>query len=189
MSPTPLLSDVARVGVACRPYKLAVPLHARAAGLLDGYDAPLSLPCIAPRPLLITNGGEDPRCPVAGLTAALPALEAAYQQAGLPSNLSVFLDPGVGHKQTAAMSRVIRAWFDQHLLKQKGPGEAGAIAGRGGVYERSVRGGGGGGGGAGGGHLQARLGGRVRCLAAGGLAVVAVAVVVAVKKKSHPIMP
>jgi hypothetical protein len=27
------------------------------------YDAPAALPLVAPRPLLITNGAVDPRCP------------------------------------------------------------------------------------------------------------------------------
>ena len=32
------------------------------AGLLELFDAPHSLPLIAPRPLLIANGELDPRC-------------------------------------------------------------------------------------------------------------------------------
>lgn len=35
-----------------------------AAGLLQHYDAPQSLPLIAPRPLLVANGELDPRCPL-----------------------------------------------------------------------------------------------------------------------------
>lgn len=34
------------------------------AGLLGHYDAPQSLPLIAPRPLLVANGELDPRCPM-----------------------------------------------------------------------------------------------------------------------------
>lgn len=34
------------------------------AGLLEQYDAPHSLPLLAPRPLLIANGELDPRCPI-----------------------------------------------------------------------------------------------------------------------------
>lgn len=36
-------------------------------GLLDWYDAPMSLPGIAPRPFCIINGEEDPRCPIQGM--------------------------------------------------------------------------------------------------------------------------
>lgn len=33
-------------------------------GLLEEYDAPRSLPAIAPRSLLVVNGAQDPRCPI-----------------------------------------------------------------------------------------------------------------------------
>ena len=33
-------------------------------GLLERYDAPYSLPLIAPRPMLVANGELDPRCPM-----------------------------------------------------------------------------------------------------------------------------
>ena len=43
-------------------------------GMLEQYDAPHSLPCVAPRPLLVANGELDLRCHMPGL---LPAIEAA----------------------------------------------------------------------------------------------------------------
>lgn len=33
-------------------------------GLLEEYDAPRSLPAIAPRSLLVVSGAQDPRCPI-----------------------------------------------------------------------------------------------------------------------------
>lgn len=42
------------------------------AGLLDSYDVPMSLPCIAPRPLMVAMGGEDPRCPLQGRYIFIP---------------------------------------------------------------------------------------------------------------------
>ena len=42
--------------------------------MLESYDAPQSLPCVAPRPLLIANGELDARCHMPGV---LPAMEAA----------------------------------------------------------------------------------------------------------------
>ncbi|GFH08541.1 uncharacterized protein LOC101504608, partial [Haematococcus lacustris] len=33
-------------------------------GLLDVYDAPLSLPALCPRPLLVVTGATDERCPM-----------------------------------------------------------------------------------------------------------------------------
>ncbi|KAI3839339.1 hypothetical protein MKW92_041912, partial [Papaver armeniacum] len=38
-----------------------------APGLASEFDAPYSVPAISPRPLLILNGAEDPRNPIAGL--------------------------------------------------------------------------------------------------------------------------
>merc|ERR1711879_484159 len=36
-------------------------------GLADGeFDSDSTLPCIAPRPLLVVNGEVDPRCPLKG---------------------------------------------------------------------------------------------------------------------------
>jgi len=32
-------------------------------GLLQLFDAPLSLPALAPKPILVANGEIDPRCP------------------------------------------------------------------------------------------------------------------------------
>lgn len=46
-----------------------------AARVGQAYDAPFSLPAIAPRPLLIANGELDPRCPMRGVHAALPAAQ------------------------------------------------------------------------------------------------------------------
>ena len=42
-----------------------------APGLLDTYDAPLSLPTLAPCPLLVAAGEEDPRCPLPGMWSPL----------------------------------------------------------------------------------------------------------------------
>ena len=36
-------------------------------GLTSSYDAPRSLPCIAPRALLVATGGVDARCPLQGV--------------------------------------------------------------------------------------------------------------------------
>ena len=38
-------------------------------GLTSSYDAPRSLPCIAPRALLVAMGGIDARCPLQGACA------------------------------------------------------------------------------------------------------------------------
>ena len=48
--------------------------HCCRTGMLESYDAPHSLPCVAPRPLLVANGELDLRCHMPGV---LPAVEAA----------------------------------------------------------------------------------------------------------------
>ena len=43
------------------------------AGLLGGYDAPLSLPSLFPRPFIIVNGALDQRCPLPGVCVCVCA--------------------------------------------------------------------------------------------------------------------
>ena len=87
-----------------------------AACALQVYDAPMSLPAIAPRPLLIANGELDPRCPIQGLEAALEKTSAAYQAEGCPQNFKVFYQEGLGHAQSPRLDASVDAWLDQHLL-------------------------------------------------------------------------
>ncbi|KAL4440167.1 hypothetical protein ABPG75_003168 [Micractinium tetrahymenae] len=51
-------------------------------GMLESWDAPNSLPLLAPRPLLIANGELDPRCPMQGVELALEPVRSAYAQLG-----------------------------------------------------------------------------------------------------------
>ena len=55
------------------------------------YDALHSLPTIAPRPLLVANGAEDPRCPVEGLQPVFAATLSAYEAAGCPDKFKARL--------------------------------------------------------------------------------------------------
>lgn len=97
-------------------------------GLLDAFDAPASLPCIAPRPLLIANGELDARCPMPGVVQAVDAARPAYGAAGVPHALRLFAEPGVGHQATPAMLGEVRSWFDAWLLRPEGGPEGGAPA-------------------------------------------------------------
>lgn len=50
-------------------------------GLVDGeFDAAHTLPLIAPRPLFIGNGRDDPRCPVDGLVDIIEVVRAEYSR-------------------------------------------------------------------------------------------------------------
>ncbi|KAF8733110.1 hypothetical protein HU200_015477 [Digitaria exilis] len=53
-----------------------------APGLNSQFDAPYSLPLIAPRPLLLLNGAVDGRCPIAGLEEPSSRVAKAYEESG-----------------------------------------------------------------------------------------------------------
>ncbi|XP_072994448.1 uncharacterized protein [Typha latifolia] len=86
-----------------------------APGLAAQFDAPYTVPAITPRPLLILNGAEDPRCPLAGLEA--PTLQAveAYKEVNCPENFKLEAEPGIGHKMTVWMVKEASEWFDKFL--------------------------------------------------------------------------
>jgi len=88
---------------------------------MEVYDAPRSLACIAPRPLLILNGELDPRCPIPGLTEAVDAARPVYEAAGAGGALALSIHAGVGHEETPAMADEARAWLDAQLRR---PGDA-----------------------------------------------------------------
>lgn len=89
-------------------------------GLLETYDAPMSLPCIAPRPLLVANGELDPRCPMQGVHEAMDAARAAYEAAGAGDRLQLFVDPGRNHEVSPEMRAEVRKWLDMHLAPSAG---------------------------------------------------------------------
>ena len=85
-------------------------------GLSDEYDAPRSLPLIAPRPLLLVQGAKDPRCPIEGVQEALAATQDAYSAfPGSEANLELFVDESAAHEITEKMWNRIESWFDEHL--------------------------------------------------------------------------
>lgn len=85
-------------------------------GLLECYDAPESLPSIAPRPLLVVNGAEDPRCPLEGVNRAMDKAKAAYSVLGAEASIRLFAQPGVGHQCTVEMLKEVETFFDATLL-------------------------------------------------------------------------
>ncbi|XP_061354700.1 uncharacterized protein LOC133299275 isoform X2 [Gastrolobium bilobum] len=86
-----------------------------APGLASHFDSPYSIPSIAPRPLLIINGAEDPRCPLAGLE--IPRLKAspAYGEFHCLDNFKFIAEPGVGHQLTRFQLKESSDWFDRFL--------------------------------------------------------------------------
>ncbi|KAJ0232398.1 AB hydrolase-1 domain-containing protein [Hirschfeldia incana] len=87
-----------------------------APGLASQFDAPYSVPVIAPRPLYLLNGAEDPRCPLGGLVVPVKRAKKAYKKT--PGNFKFVAEVGVGHTVTSFMIKESSDWFDK-FLKQR----------------------------------------------------------------------
>ncbi|KAL5145094.1 putative hydrolase YtaP [Glycine soja] len=90
-----------------------------APGLASQFDSPYSVPTIAPRPLLIVNGAEDPRCPVAGLEIPRAQASQAYGQFDCLDNFKIITEPGVGHQLTRLQVKESSYWFDSKSFHER----------------------------------------------------------------------
>ena len=79
------------------------------------FDAPNSLPLIAPRPLLVVGGAKDPRCPIEGVLPAIAAAEVAYDSHGASERMDLFTDEEAAHEITPRMWDEIDGWFERFL--------------------------------------------------------------------------
>ncbi|XP_048331953.2 uncharacterized protein LOC125423016 isoform X1 [Ziziphus jujuba] len=86
-----------------------------APGLASKFDSPYTIPAIAPRPLLILNGAEDPRCPLDGLKEPHSRTCKAYEAAKSLDNFKLNAQPGIGHQMTSEMVKEASDWFDKFL--------------------------------------------------------------------------
>ncbi|XP_059318342.1 uncharacterized protein LOC132068691 isoform X1 [Lycium ferocissimum] len=86
-----------------------------APGLASQFDSPCTVPAIAPRPLLILNGEEDPRCPIAGLDIPKSRAHKACADADCPLNFKLIAQAGIGHQMTPLMVKEASDWFDRFL--------------------------------------------------------------------------
>lgn len=84
-----------------------------APGIASQFDAPYSVPVIAPRPLYLLNGAEDPRCPLGGLVVPVKRAKKAYKKT--PANFKFVAEEGVGHTVTSFMIKESSDWFDKFL--------------------------------------------------------------------------
>ncbi|CAK9325489.1 unnamed protein product [Citrullus colocynthis] len=87
-----------------------------APGLDSQFDSIYSVSAIAPRPLLLLNGADDPRCPIAGLDAPISRTQTAYQKFGCPEKFKFIAQPGICHEMTPEMVKEASDWFDRFLL-------------------------------------------------------------------------
>ncbi|XP_054788478.1 uncharacterized protein LOC129294279 [Prosopis cineraria] len=86
-----------------------------APGLASKFDSPYSIPAIAPRPLLILNGAEDPRCPLEGLEVPKSDARQAYGESHCLDNFKLIVEPGIEHQTTPSMMKEASDWFDRFL--------------------------------------------------------------------------
>lgn len=87
-------------------------------GMLEKYDAIHSLPCIAPRPLLILNGEDDRRCPVGSLMPAIEATRKRYHELHAADKFEVYLQTNCGHQATEEMHEATYTFFQRHFMTE-----------------------------------------------------------------------
>jgi len=85
-------------------------------GILDRFDAPRSLSCIAPRALLILSGEEDPRCPIVGVQAAFEIVKSNYSSIGASNEIDLFVQTGGDHSVSEEMWVEIDKFFQEKLM-------------------------------------------------------------------------
>ena len=84
-------------------------------GILDEFDCPQMLTAIAPRPMLILNGENDPNNPLEGAKVAFAAAKDAYQKSHAEDRLEIDVAPNVGHAVTAEQHQKLVAWLVRWL--------------------------------------------------------------------------
>ncbi|KAL7590253.1 hypothetical protein Lser_V15G39463 [Lactuca serriola] len=87
-----------------------------APGLASEFDSIHTVPLIAPRPLLLLNGEEDPRCPMEGLDVTILTTQKAFEDAQCLNHFKVIAEVGIGHQMTSSMVKETSDWFDKFLL-------------------------------------------------------------------------
>jgi len=85
-------------------------------GLLDVFDAPSSLPLLAPRPLMVLNGEKDGRCPREGVEEGFKAAKDVFKRLRQEDKASLYFAERVGHAVTPKMVEMAANFFQHHLL-------------------------------------------------------------------------
>ncbi|HKY33590.1 MAG TPA: dienelactone hydrolase family protein [Candidatus Polarisedimenticolia bacterium] len=83
-------------------------------GMLPGLDFDAILPALAPRPLMVIAGREDPICPIEGVESALAAARAAYGRLGASASLREHIVEG-GHDLPPGALREALDWIGSVL--------------------------------------------------------------------------
>jgi dienelactone hydrolase len=86
-----------------------------APGLLEMFDGPQILPLVAPRPLIVIAGNQDPRNAIGGVKVVMDATNAAYVRASAADHVKLFT-ADVGHDGGyAPFHQAAETWLDQWL--------------------------------------------------------------------------
>jgi pimeloyl-ACP methyl ester carboxylesterase len=80
-------------------------------GIYTIFDGPKMLPLIAPRPLLVISGENDPINPLAGVKLCEEATQAAYDKAGASDRFQMIIEPKTGHAINKEAHAAAIAWF------------------------------------------------------------------------------
>ena len=83
--------------------------------LLNHFDTEAVLALIAPRPILLLNGGQDDGSPADGIALIEAKVRPAYALYGAATHFQSEVYPGVGHQYLPPMWQKTLSWFDQHL--------------------------------------------------------------------------
>ncbi|MEA1949837.1 MAG: alpha/beta hydrolase family protein [Planctomycetota bacterium] len=84
-------------------------------GWFNHGDTPDIAALIAPRPLLLNFGAEDPGSPIEEVRAGLKTIGQAYAAADAAENFSYYMEDGAEHVLSPEMWRRAREWFAKHL--------------------------------------------------------------------------
>lgn len=84
-------------------------------------DAPIAAAALAPRPLLLMTGAEDPYVPPDCARRTHAEASGAYGRHS-SGRLELWIEEGVGHGFSAEMERRALAWFERWLQRPEPPG-------------------------------------------------------------------
>ncbi|MFH1568809.1 MAG: alpha/beta fold hydrolase [Gemmatimonadota bacterium] len=78
-------------------------------------DAAVLAPALAPKPVLLITGGEDPLAPPAAARHTFEQALPGYRSGGMEDHLALWIEPGAGHGLTRSMATRAVAWLERWL--------------------------------------------------------------------------
>jgi predicted esterase len=85
-------------------------------GITQQFDGPQMLPLIAPRPLLIISGENDPINPIQGVHLCEITTKQAYANANVSEKFELMIEPKTAHAVTKAAHAAAVEWFKKWLV-------------------------------------------------------------------------